>query len=211
MSNFVCIIYPSDCLSVWDYTFGSNEEYLADLAVGNYKNAIHGIHLQHADCLVKLNITVLPTSARTVTAVVNVGIGKIVLAPASPTVGAAKKSVPPNSVDLGAIEEVPNFRVYASPKVQLRENGDLGSSDKPRAVATCSEFLAPFWFVKTTLIVGDANMELVQVEHGGFFIPCLKNTRAIKKGEALQVHRGKAWPAYVDPGELARVKRAKKA
>ena len=40
-----------------------------------------------------------------------------------------------------------------------------------------------------------------------------KNTKAIKKSEVLQVHRGKSWPAYVDPVELvrARVKRAKKA
>ena len=209
----VCTIYPSDCLSVWGYTFGGNDEYLADLAIGNYKNAIHGLHLQYVDCLAKLNITVLPTCARTVTAAVNVGIGKIMLAPATPTVGAAKKHVPPSSVDLGAIEEVPSFRVYASPKVQLRENGDLGQSENQCTVAACPELLAPFWLVKTTLIVGDANMELVQVEHGGFFIPCLKNTKAIKKGEVLQVHRGKAWPAYVDPVELvrARVKRAKKA
>ena len=114
---------------------------------------------------------------------------------------------------MGAIEEVPNFRVYASPKVQMRESGDLQPSENQRTVAPCPEFLAPFWLVKTTLIVGDANMELVQVEHGNLFIPCLKNTKAIKKGEALLVHRGKAWPAYVDPVDLvrARVKRAKKA
>ena len=56
-------------------------------------------------------------------------------------------------------------------------------------------------------------MELVLVEHGAFFIHCLKNTKAIKEGEALLVHRGKAWPAYVDPVDLvrARVKRARKA
>ena len=113
-------------MSVWGYTFGGNDEYLADLAIGNYKNAIHGLHLKYVDCLAKLNITVLPTCARTVTAAVNVGIGKIMLAPATPTVGATKKHVPPSSVDLGAVEEVPSFRVYASPKVQLRENGDLG-------------------------------------------------------------------------------------
>ena len=197
----------------WDYTFVGNDEYLTDLAIGSYKNAIHGIHLKYADCLAKLNLTVLPTSARTVTAAVNVGIGKIILAPATPTVAATKKHVPPSSVDLGAIEEVPNFRVYASPKVQMRESGDLQPSENQRTVAPCPEFLAPFWLVKTTLIVGDANMELVQVEHGSFFIPCLKNTKAIKKGEALLVHRGKAWPAYVDPVDLvrARVKRAKKA
>ena len=161
--------------------YGGNDEYLADLAIGNYKNAIHGLHLQYVDCLAKLNITVLPTCARTVTAAVNVGIGKIMLAPATPTVGATKKHVPPSSVDLGAIEEVPSFRVYASPKVQLRENGDLGPSENQRTVAACPEFWAPCWLVKTTLIVGDANMELVQVEHGSFFIPCLKTQRQSRR------------------------------
>ena len=45
----VYTLYPSDCLLAWGYTFVGNDEYLADLAIGNYKNAIHGIHLQYVD------------------------------------------------------------------------------------------------------------------------------------------------------------------
>ena len=204
----VYTLYPSDCLLAWDYTFVGNDEYLTDLAIGSYKNAIHGIHLKYADCLAKLNLTVLPTSARTVTAAVNVGIGKIILAPATPTVAATKKHVPPSSVDLGAIEEVPNFRVYASPKVQMRESGDLQPSENQRTVAPCPEFLAPFWLVKTTLIAGDANMELVQVEHGNLIIPCLKIQRPSRRARhcsSTAARRG--LPTWIPSTWCARVLR----
>jgi hypothetical protein len=52
--------------------------------------------------------------------------------------------------------------------------------------------LCPIYDIQTTDVESEANMEWIEIEHRAYAFPCMSNTRAIAKYEALKIYTPKS-------------------
>ena len=173
----------------WDYNFSKNIPALTNVEICRATVALFDLHAAHKVDGKALQLTVEPKEKKTVTALDAFAKESLVLVPVSTHIGCTKHSAEPIPGQAVPITLTSSATIVYVTEANRREA-------KPTALSGCSqkagtpEFLAAFWLVGTTPKAADANMKLtvMQEDDVSLKIPCLVNSKPLKKGDVLKMH-----------------------
>ena len=218
-----CALLVQEMRSEWDDAFDKNVGYVSQLLKSEILLMVDAEHRKHVSLArdkLRLNIT-----TKTVTTTVPIVKEGLSLVPISETVYIAK-GPKDNYVNLGMVREMEadplyNLEVdeklfaYISPThKKFISSTALGGREvaAPRT-SHQDEFYAPFWHVKSTAKLHEANMKfdfikltLVQSK-GEITLPILTNHKALKANEQLFYFQPNAHCKYPDVAKGAKKQR----
>ena len=186
----------------WDYLLTNNDEHVPDFAVCQLKAIIGALHVENAESMKCLSVTLSPSTSRCAQAASAIKRGALKPAPVA-------TSILPTSSENPKLRYVPDWTLATHNSLAFSggRTGTLYIVPK-HPVKTIegkkpSEFIAPLWVVKATQDTSAANMQIqieeIDVGEGKcVYVPMMFNTRVIKKGEELLLHQRRGcvsrWP-----------------
>ena len=184
----------------WDFGLTANVAYQSDLLASRIKVEMYELHTSVSVPTLESNISVVtsPASSRGVRVANGMKKNELILVPLSPTLSVTKtasEKLPLLAVEVGILPaDAPSakHKWYVVPKLSGLDDSATSAStarsgkDAKDAKPVKDEFIAPFWFVETTLQAAEVNMELKLYQCACGSYPCYVNSKALKEGDVLK-------------------------
>ena len=188
----------------WDHLFTMSYDHVSDNAISVIKLDLFSWYREHVGNLSDVKMVVAPAASRKVLANADLAVGQLLLSPMSPNVNIAKDAnvkVPTSAVGLGVVMTHPQtgFACHGFVSPPRFDTGVCTAtlttghpaSKKP------SEYMVPFWVVRTTSDRTKANTCLrveqrnaMAQEHSvAYDLPVMVNSAPIKSGEEILLYK----------------------
>lgn len=174
-------------MTEWDANFSKNLAALANVEISRATVALFDLHFDNEVAANSLQLTLEPKEKKGVTSLVPLQKESLILVPVSTNISCTKHSAEPVPLQALPITCTSSKSIVYVQETTRREH-------KPHETTGCNhktatpEFIAPFWLVGTTVKSSEANMKLQVMSQNLLDIPCLVNSKALKKGDVLKLY-----------------------